>query len=338
MKKIILIFLVVLLIAAGFVAWLFLGPDTAFDEKTKYLYIRTNAATRTAVLDSLKKNDIIKSVNAFEWLADQRDYWKNIKPGRYEIKKGSSVMDVLRKLRNGQQAEVKLTITTIKTKEDLARYIGARFESDSLAVISFLNNPDTLSKYGLDTNTVMTAILPDTYTYFWNSTPQKIFQKLYDEYKRYWTEERKQQAANRGLDPAKAHILASIVEEETSLRSDKGKIASVYINRIEKNMPLQADPTLKFAARKFELQRIYDKHKLTESPYNTYKYAGLPPGPICIPSKETISEVINSPKTDYLFFVASYKLDKTSIFTTSYDEHRKYAKMYTDELDKRNVK
>jgi UPF0755 protein len=334
MKKILLILLILILAAGSYFAWLALGPGTSFPEKSKYLYIRTSAATKKAVLDSLQKNKFIKSPKVFQLMGDQLKYWKSIKPGRYEIKNGTSLYSMIKILRNGQQTPVNLVITKIRLKEDLARMVGNRFECDSSQMITFLNNEDSLKQYGLNSLTVMTAVLPNTYTYFWNTTPRKIFQKLYDKSKEFWTPERKQLATNHGLSTEQVYILASIIEEETNSKSDKPNIASVYLNRIEKKMPLGADPTIKFAMKEFGLKRIYSKYLQVESPYNTYRNTGLPPGPICTPSEETIDAVLYSTKTDYIYFVAKSDLSGSHVFTTNYADHLKYAKEYQKVLNK----
>jgi UPF0755 protein len=228
---------------------------------------------------------------------------------------------------------VNLVITKLRTKEDFASLAGRKFESDSLQVIEYLNNPDSLKKYNLDTNTVMTAVFPNTYTYFWNITPGKIFEKLIKQYHAYWIPERIELAKERGLTPQTAYILASIVEEETNKQDEKGNIASVYLNRIQKGMRLGADPTVKFALKDFGLRRIYNKHLFVESPYNTYRVAGLPPGPICTPSSKTIDAVLNSPKTDYLFFVAKSDFSGYHTFAGNYADHMKFAKEYQEALN-----
>jgi UPF0755 protein len=203
-------------------------------------------------------------------------------------------------------------------------------------MINFLNNNDSLKKYGLDTNTVMSVVIPDTYTYFWNTTPQKVFQKLYDGSQKFWNKERKEKAVSHNLTPLQAITLASIVEEETIIKEDKGKIAGVYMNRIAKNMKLEADPTVKFALKNFGLKRIYNADLKVPSPFNTYYTTGLPPGPICTPSVETIEEVLNSPKTDYLFFVANSDYSGYHIFTSSYTDHLKYAAILHKEMNRRD--
>ncbi len=333
MKRIFVLVLIILLIGAAVTAWLFLGPATAFDEEKKFLYIRTNS-TKEAVLDSLKKNNLVKNEAAFNWLANRLTYWQNIKPGKYEIKKSAGLLSIIRKLRNGDQTPVKLVINKIRTKEDLARLIGSRFDCDSVQIITFLNNTDSLIEFGVDTQTILSIVLPDTYTYNWSTTSKKIFQKLYNESKKFWTNERLKKAEANGLTQLTTSVVASIVEEETNNYAEKGNIASVYLNRMKNGMPLQADPTIKFAWKNFALKRIYEKYLFIESPYNTYKNKGLPPGPICTPSKQTIDAVLNAPKTDYLYFVASSKFNGTHDFSNTYEEHLIKAKEYQKALNK----
>ena len=333
MKKTILIVLTLALLAAGFVAWKIMGPATAFDEKNYYLLIKTGSSYED-VIATIKKNNVLASPGFFEILANRFNYPQKVKAGRYNIKNGMNLLNIVRILKNGQQDPVNLIVTKIRTKEDLASQVGRKFECDSLAFIRFLNNTDSLKKYNLDSNTVMTTVFPNTYTYFWNTTPSKIFSKLRDNYETFWTTERLELAKEHALNPQTAYILASIVEEETLKKEDKGKIASVYLNRIEKGMRLSADPTVKFALRNFGLKRIYEKHLLVESPYNTYRVMGLPPGPICTPSSETIDAVLHSPKTNYIYFVAKADLDGFSNFAETYQEHLKFAKEYQHALDK----
>jgi UPF0755 protein len=333
MKKILLILFVIVVLIAAVGAWFLFGPATSFKSDKETIYIRTNAATKKAVLDSLQKNEIIKNKGIFEMVAKRTNYWKNIKPGKYEVKKGSSLLSIVRMLRNGQQTSVNLIITKIRTKEDLAKLVGNRFECDSTQMINFLNDNDSLKKYQIDAEKSMAIVLPDTYTYFWNTTPEKIYKKLSDASLKFWNDERTAKAGSLKLKPVEVYIMASIVEEETNAQAEKGNIASVYINRINKSMPLQADPTVKFALKDFGLKRIYKKHLFTESPYNTYRNKGLPPGPICTPSKKTIDAVLNAQKTSYLYFVASPDFNGTHEFSTTYSEHLQKAKQYQQALN-----
>lgn len=236
-------------------------------------------------------------------------------------------------LRSGKQVPVNLVITKLRTKEDLAKKISGNFEVDSLTVINFLNNSDSLQTFNVDTNTVMTDVIPNTYTYTWNTPVKNIFKKLYIEEQNFWNKERLEKAQRLQLTPKQIYTLASIVEEETNKQDDKGKIASVYINRLRKGMKLAADPTVKFAMRDFGLKRIYHKHLEYVSPYNTYLNTGLPPGPICTPSIKTIDAVLDSPQTDYLFFVARADFSGYSNFASTYEQHQVYAKAYQQALD-----
>lgn len=332
LKKIIFALFVLALIIIA-IAGRFIFSNTPFDQKTKYLYIRTGRTGQDDVMQSLKNEKIIRNPDSFEFLASQMDVWHNIRPGRYEIKKGMGLLDIARILRNGTQTPVNLVLTKVRTKENLASLVGRRFEIDSVEFISFLNNQDSLKSYQLDTNTVMTAVFPNTYTYLWTTRPPGIFKKLYAEYKRIWNDERKRKAESLGLNPTTTYILASIIEEETTYNEEKGYMASVYLNRMAKNMNLGADPTVKFALRNFGLKRIYAKHLATASPYNTYRNKGLPPGPICTPSLKTLDQVLNAPKTDYLFFVAKKDFSQGHVFTSNYREHLKYAREYQQALN-----
>jgi UPF0755 protein len=331
MKRLLVILLIIIIFCAAIAGWILLGPATGFSSQEKSLYIRNNAATKKAVIDSLVKNNIITNETAFEFLANRLNYWKNIKPGKYEIKKGSSLVTIVRMLRNGRQTPVNFTINKIRTKEDLAEMVGRKFECDSTAMLNFLNSEDSLKKFDTSPELAITNILPDTYTFFWNTYPSRIYQKFYDASKKFWTDERKQKAQALGLSPAQAYILASIIEEETTNDKEKDTIASVYLNRL--NSPtrlLQADPTLKFAVKDFALKRIAGDILNTQSPYNTYKVPGLPPGPICTPSKKTIDAVLNPAKTNYMFFVANSKLNG-HLFSATFEEHLKKAAQYHEE-------
>jgi UPF0755 protein len=331
MKRLLFILLIIILVCGAVAAWIFLGPATGFSSNEKALYIRSNATTKKAVIDSLVKNKIITNETAFEFLAGRLNYWKNIKPGKYEIKKGSSLITIIRTLRNGRQTPVKFTINKIRTKEDLAEMVGRKFECDSTAMLNFLNSEDSLKKFDASPELVFCNILPDTYTYFWDTYPSKIYQKFYDASKKFWTDERKQKAQAIGLTPAQAYILASIIEEETTNDKEKDTIASVYLNRLNTGTKrLQADPTLKFAVKDFSIKWIHGDILNVESPYNTYKYPGLPPGPICTPSKKTIEAVLNPAKTNYMFFVANPQLNG-HLFSVTFEEHIKKAAQYHEE-------
>jgi UPF0755 protein len=323
-KKLILLLFTLILVVFIIGAYLVLGPGTAFASPDHDLYIHTGMNYEE--LDSmLKKDEVIEHPAMFKWLANRVSYPVNMKAGKYEVRKGASLLDILKMLKNGRQVPVNLVITKLRTREDLSGLIGRKFECDSLLFMRYINNQDTLKFYGLDTNTFMTMVFPNTYTYFWNTTPSRIFKKMEVAAQAYWTPERLQEASAHGLNRITAYILASIVEEETNRKEDKPKIASVYLNRMRTGMRLSADPTVKFALRRFDLK--------IESPYNTYMNAGLPPGPICTPSMESLDAVLNAPETKYLYFVAKPDFSGYSNFAETFPEHLKFAKEYQKSLD-----
>ena len=337
-KKIIYGILIILLLAVGFIAWKIFGPTISAPEG-KYFYISTGE-TYADVKAALLEQKIIGGDFFFDRMAKQLKYPHAVKPGRYEIKNSMSLFNLLRMLRSGKQSPVNLIITKLRTKEDLAQKVGNNFECDSLDFINILYNDDSLRKYGLDSNTAMTAVIPNTYSILWNTSPAKIFKKLVTEKEKFWNDERMKKADVLNMTPDQVYTMASIVEEETNKEADKGNIASVYINRIRSGQRLEADPTIKFALRNFGLKRIRSSHinEAKGSPYNTYFVTGLPPGPICTPSSKTIDAVLNAPSTNYLFFVARPDWSGLSNFTDSYQEHMINAKHYQRFLDSINIK
>lgn len=334
-KKIILGSIVLIAAIAGFIGYkLFSAAVT--NKQDSYFYISTGEDVST-VKENLVNQKFING-NNFNLVSKLLKY-KKAKPGRYKLKDGMSLFKLIKMLRGGNQVEIKMVINKERTKELFAGKIGKgkKFdvECDSLQMINFLNNNDSIKKYGVDSNTVMSIVMPYTYNLKWNSTPDKIFQQFYKAYQTFWTAERKIKADSLHLSPLQIISLASIVEEETNKKADKYNIASTYLNRIRVGMKLQADPTVKFAMKNFALKRILGVHLKTDSPYNTYMYAGIPPGPICTPTAESIDAVLEAPATDYLFFVASHKFDGTSVFTTNLSDHGKYARLYQQELTRR---
>lgn len=333
MKRFLLAILVVVLVALGFVAWRIFGPGTAFSGDSYELYIRTGT-TYQQLQNLLEKDTVIKSPVFFDWLAKRMDYPANLKAGKYEIKKDMSLINILRALRNGRQTPVHLVILKFRTSEGLSGAMGKKFECDSDCIAAFIHNNDSLRPFGVDTNTFLTIVMPNTYSYFWNTPTSSIFSKMYSAYKAWWTPQRISEANAKGLTPTTATVLASIVEEETTIESDKGKIASVYLNRLAKGIRLGADPTVKYALRDFELKRVYDKDLKVASPYNTYLHDGLPPGPICTPSGQTLDAVLTAPSTDYLYFVARPDNSHYSNFASTYKQHLENARAYQQWLDR----
>jgi UPF0755 protein len=319
--------------AAAFFAWHILKSDTHFEEPKKALYIRTGSDF-ARVQSQLQKGGFIQHTGIFKKLASIKGYNDAaIKPGKYVIEKGSSIYNIISLLKSGEQTPVTLVISKIRTREGLVKKIAENFECESAIISNFLNSNDSLRRYEVDTNTLMSLVMPGTYNILWNAPFQTIFNTLHAEHQKFWNAERLKSAAALGFTPQQVYSIASIVEEETNKEEDKGKIASVYINRLNQGMALGADPTIKFALKDFSLRRIYEKHLFVKSPYNTYQNKGLPPGPICTATEKTIDAVLNAPATNYLFFVAKPEFDGYSNFAATYPEHLRYAKAYQQALD-----
>lgn len=315
-------------------AWLFFGPATAFDINSKYLYIRSQENIQLQVETQIDTGHIVQFPFIFKMAASNLGVWEKLKPGRFEIQKGKSIFNIVRMLRNNVQSPVKLVITKLRTKENLARLLGKNLSFDSATAMHFFSSNDSLLQFDADTNTLFTFIIPDTYFLNWNTRPSSVMMKLKDGADKFWSKNnRLQLAQEEGLTPQQVYTIASIIEEETNKNEDKGMIASVYINRMNNGMPLAADPTVKYALRDFSLKRIYYKHLVVESAYNTYKNKGLPPGPICTPSQVTIDAVLHAPRTDYLFFVAKSDFSGYHHFSNNFAEHDRYAKEYQRALD-----
>jgi UPF0755 protein len=334
MSRIISVILVCIVLISVISAWMIFGSGTGFRAKTQYFIVEEGRTDKASVLAAMQKEDIVANKMVFSVFSSRAGVWGKVKAGKYEVKKGQSMWSIARMLKNGKLAEIKLVINKVRTKEDLAKLISKVLAPDSASVMQYLNSNDSLKQFNVDTSTVFTLIIPDTYTFYWNTTLSKVFRKLSGAGAAFWQHNnRRAKAENLQLTKEQVYILASIVEEETNIESDKYKIASVYINRLHKEMALQACPTIKYAMKDFTLTRIYEKYLFNPSPYNTYRRKGLPPGPICTPSPKTIDIVLDAPKTDYLFFVAKSDFSGYSHFSSNFKEHSEYAKEYQKKLD-----
>ena len=231
-----------------------------------------------------------------------------------------------------------MVFNNIRTKEQFAGRISNQIETDSLSIINLLNNNSFLEKYELNSQNVMVMFIPNTYELYWNTSAEKLFERMNHEYKKFWNEERTDKAAAVGLTTVEISILASIVQSETNKKDEMARIAGTYINRLNKGMLLQADPTVVYALGDFTIKRLLSKHLEIDSPYNTYKYTGLPPGPITIPDATTIDKVLNYEKHDYLFFCAREDLSGYHAFAKTLAEHSANAKKYQKALDKMNIR
>lgn len=246
---------------------------------------------------------------------------------------------LIRRLQVGEETPVRLTFThMVRTNEQLAARLASQLFIDSTAIITLLTDNDYMARYNLNRETARCLFLPDTYEVYWTMTAEQLFQRMHKEYKRYWNEERLHLADSLGLRPTDVSIIASIVESETNKQDEYPTIASLYINRIHKGIPLQACPTVIYATGDFHLRRVLNRHLALDSPYNTYKYRGLPPGPIRCARKSTMDAVLHAPKTGYLYMCANPDFSGTHIFSTRFNQHAAVAREYQHELNNRQIR
>lgn len=258
--------------------------------------------------------------------------------GAYKVNKGDNPVKTAKSIISHIQTPVKFTFNNIRTKEQFAEKVATKFMMTKDDLLKILKSDQICKSFGCDTNTIVSIFLPDSYEFYWDTDPLKFLNVMYGYYKKWWTEEREAKAEALGLSKSQVAVLASIVEEETIKKDEQGTVARLYLNRLDKNMKLQADPTIKFALKDFSLRRIGGKHLNTVSPYNTYINYGLPPGPIRIPDKAAIDAVLNAPVHNYIYMCAKEDFSGYHNFTSSYSEHLSNAAKYRTELDKRNIR
>lgn len=263
--------------------------------------------------------------------------FNTVKIGYYHFKANTTANEIINILRAGRQSPVRLTFNNARLLSDVAGKVAKQIAPDSLQMINHIINDSVAHSYGFNTQTFIGMFLPNTYEIYYTSTPEDFTNRMYKEYKRFWTENRKNKANILGYSINQVNTLASIIDEETNKNDEKRRIAGVYINRLRIGMPLQADPTLKFAMQDFSIRRILNKHKETDSPYNTYKNKGLPPGPIRQPSIAAIDAVLNYEQHHYFYFVARPDFSGYHTFSRNLSEHNRNARLYHSALNKKGI-
>ena len=306
------------------------------NKQSGFLYIPSHA-TYSEVIEILKKKEILLNIESFDWLASRLDYKNHVHPGKYKLKPHMSNKDLIILLKSGRQTPVKITINNIRTKEELISKISKLVEADSTNLIQLLTSKEFLKPYALDPTNALSLIMPNSYEVYWNTDATKLLNKIGNNYLKFWNQERKQKAQNMELTPAEIIVLASIVEKETNKNAEKPEIAGVYINRLKSGRKLEADPTLVFASGDFNIRRVLNIHREIDSPYNTYKYEGLPPGPICMPSAASIDAVLNYEKHHFMYFCAKPDFSGFHQFSRTFEEHLIVARKFRKELGKRNI-
>ena len=331
---VILILLAVVILAGIRVYNAVMSPNVKLKGQSELsLYIPTGADFEQ-VKDSLYSNGLIVNPASFEWWAAQRDYPDQVKPGRYILRDGMSNRQLCNMLNGGLQTPVKVTFNNMRDISMLAGRIGEQIEADSIEIVSYLNDPSNLAELGFNRQTIPALFLPNTYEFYWNTSAAQFVEKMKKEYDKYWNAERLEKAKGIALSPVQVSTLASIVDKETNKTDEMTRIAGVYLNRLRDGWLLQADPTLVFAVGDFGLKRVLNIHKEVESPYNTYKYPGLPPGPICIPSLASINSVLNAEKHNYYYFCAKDDFSGYHVFAKTLTEHNRNADRYQRALNR----
>lgn len=324
----------VLLCAGAAKVWTWLSDNRIPNfRKDAVVYVRPET-TVDEVYASLINESGVKRPYSLNHAFKEKKVAENMVPGRYEIRKGYTSVYVARMLNNGWQSPAKLTLSgTLRSNKDLASKISRQLMIDSLDVIKALQSKSMLSAYGFTPRNVFSLFIPDTYEMYWTATMKDVLDKQKEAYDKFWTDERVAKAKAQGLTKEQVSILASIVKGETNYEPEMPKIAGVYLNRLHKGMKLQADPTVAYCLD-YSVNRILLKHLEIDSPYNTYKHEGLPPGPIAVPTKACLDAVLN-PEGDYLYFCASSDFNGTHKFAKDLSGHNKNAKAFRSELNRR---
>ncbi len=324
------------IVIVGLAYYYFLSGFSQKDA-VEYVYI-DNDDTQDSVFAKLEPIASGHAMSAMRTLMRHSGYADHVRTGRYAVRPGECAITVFRHIKNGLQSPVSLTIPESRTTDRLAGFLAKRLMLDSAATAQALASESFCEKYGCDTATVAALFIPNTYDIYWNITLDHFMERMQKEHKRFWTAQRQEKAKAMGLTPAEVATMASIVDEETANNAEKPMVAGMYYNRLKAGMPLQADPTIKFAWKDFALRRIYNKLLSIDSPYNTYKNTGLPPGPIKIASVKGIDAVLNHANHDYMYMCAKEDFSGTHNFARTYEEHLQNAAKYTKALNERGIK
>lgn len=334
MKKFVYIFLLLILLTGSWVAYVLYDKIfSPFIKEPVSIFIFTGD-TYDDVKATLKNKGLIEDEKLFDLLADKANLANNIYPGHYVLKKGSSQLDMIKTIRGRMQTPVKVVLNNVNFKRDFADRIANQLEFDNDELYRFITNKDSLAKYGMNEDNVLCFFIPNTYEFYWTVSIPAFVERMQKEQKIFWNDMRREKARKLGLTENEVYILASIVEKEYKHKDERSKIAGVYINRLKKNMILQADPTVKYALGDLSIKRVLKVHTEYDHPYNTYVYKGLPPGPICMPETSTIDAVLNAEEHEYLYFCAKADMSGYHTFSKNYNDHLNAAKLYHQALNK----
>lgn len=326
-------------IAGGYVALTyyngFFRPNVTGNEL--YLFVRTGS-TFDDVLASIRQKNLIRDEKTFRWAAEKMNYPSRVKAGRYRLEPGMNNRTLINRLGGGLQEPVQIRFQHVRLKEEFSGLIGRQLEADSMSILNLLNDEERASQYGFTPSNFFTLFIPNTYEFYWNTSAEQFFERMLREYKRFWTEERKKKADALGMTPQEVSVLASIVQGEAIHTSEMPRIAGLYLNRLQKGMLLQADPTVIYASGDFTIRRVLYRHLQIDSPYNTYRYQGLPPGPIMMPSIASIDAVLDHEPHQYIYMCAREDFSGYHRFAETLSEHNRNARRFQQALNERNIK
>ncbi|MFO7864190.1 MAG: endolytic transglycosylase MltG [Salinivirgaceae bacterium] len=339
MKKIVITAIILTILggsAVAYFAWQYIYKNNIAKDKPTEIFIHTGD-NFADLMEYLESKDIIINSQSFRYLATKMNLPNHVYPGRYIIKPGTNNKELVTKLRSGAQTPLMVTFTSVRTREKLASVLSQQIELDSATIAERLHNNNYAKTFGFNAENFPCMFIPNTYEMYWNISADGLFKRMHKEYQAFWTANRKQKAEALNLSPAEVCILASIVEKESALAEEYPIIAGVYHNRLERGIPLQADPTVVFAVGDFTIKRILNKHLEIESPYNTYKFRGLPPGPITIPSTTAIDGVLNKQEHKYLYFCAKDDFSGQHVFAKTLRQHNQNARLYRKALNRERI-
>lgn len=342
MKKVIKILFVPTLFVGIAVSYVYFG---IFEQKINtggkkeiYFYLKSNSSFDD-VVDALVEDKIVSNKAKFAWMADLRNLKGNIYPGRYSLNSDMTWTELVLYLRQGKIDEVKVTFNNVRTLAQLAEKVSKQIEASEDDLLEALTNEEIIAERGYEKEVFLAVFIPDSYKMYWNSSAKDFIDRMLKEYKKFWTKRRLNKAKNLKLSPVEVSILASIVQSEQNKFPDEWPIiAGLYLNRLKKGMKLQSDPTVVYAWGDFSIRRVWNKHLTINSPYNTYRFYGLPPGPIRVPASGVIDAVLNYQKHNYIYMCANPKIGGKHAFAVSLKQHNANAKIYREFMQKKKIR
>ena len=305
--------------------------------RTNYILYINDGTTFKQISDSLIINNILLNEKAFKWISKKKSYPTAVKPGRYLFKIGMNTNQVVNMLRAGIQDPVDVTFNNVRFKEDLAGKVSKYIQADSISILNLFFDERKIEEFGFNSETFRTMFIPNTYEFYWTTSADEFAIRMKTEYESFWNKNRKAKAKKLNLSPSEVIILASIVLSETVKTDELKRVAGLYINRLKRGILLQADPTIKYAVGDYSIKRVLNKHLETDSPYNTYKYAGLPPGPIMFPETSAIDAVLNYEKNKFIYMCAKEDFSGYHNFAKTLSQHNRNAAKYRAALDKNRI-